>query len=42
MLLTRNETFLAEPRVQRAVDVSNNASSLRWTDDYAGLWQALN
>jgi spermidine synthase len=42
MLLTKNEAFLAEPRVQQAVDVSSDPSTLRWTDDYAGLWQALN
>jgi spermidine synthase len=42
MLLTKNEAFLAEPRVQRAIDVSSDPSTLRWTDDYAGLWQALN
>jgi len=42
MLLTKNEAFLNDPRVQRAVDVSSDPSTLRWTDDYAGLWQALN
>jgi spermidine synthase len=42
MLLTKNEAFLAEPRVRRAADVSSDPSTLRWTDDYAGLWQALN
>ena len=42
MLLTKNQAFLDEPRVRQAVDVSSDPSSLAWTDDYAGLWQALN
>ena len=42
MLLTKNQAFLNEPRVQRAIDVSSDPSFLAWTDDYAGLWQALN
>lgn len=42
MLLTKNEAFLAEPRVRQAIDVSSNPSTLRWTDDYAGLWLTLN
>src|SRR5690606_17390027 len=42
MLLTKNDAFLAEPRVRQAIDVSSDPSTLRWTDDYAGLWQALN
>lgn len=42
MLLTRNEAFLADPRVLQAADVSSDPTTLAWTDDYAGLWQALN
>jgi len=42
MLLTKNEAFLDGSRVQRAIDVSRDPSTLAWTDDYAGLWQALN
>lgn len=42
MLLTKNRTFLEHPRVQAAADSTNNTVILAWTDDFAGLWQALN
>ncbi|MBI1353126.1 MAG: hypothetical protein GC160_02185 [Acidobacteria bacterium] len=41
MILTRNESFLAEPPVQRAGHRLAGLSPLRWTDNFAGLWQAL-
>lgn len=40
MVLTRDEAFLSQPAVQaRATTLSG--TPLRWTDSFAGLWQAM-
>ena len=40
MILTRDERFLAQPPVQ-AVTRRATGEPLRWSDSFAGLWQAL-
>lgn len=42
MLLTNNRQFLGDPRVKAAADAAGPSDVLAWTDDFAGLWQALN
>ena len=41
MLLTRNEGFLADPKVRSVSHRPDGLKPLRWTDNFAGLWQAL-
>lgn len=40
MILTRNATFLRDPEVASKA-TSASEETLDWTDDFAGLWQAL-
>ncbi|MEZ5363145.1 MAG: fused MFS/spermidine synthase [Bryobacterales bacterium] len=41
MILTRNPEFLRDPVVLACAEVESSADSLDWTDNFAGLWQAL-
>ncbi|MEZ5395077.1 MAG: fused MFS/spermidine synthase [Bryobacterales bacterium] len=41
MILTRNQEFLRDPVVLACAEVESGADSLDWTDNFAGLWQAL-
>jgi spermidine synthase len=40
MFLTRNEEFLQNPAVREQAD-GQSSRELDWTDNFAGLWQAL-
>lgn len=41
MVLTRDERFLADETVRNRADGAAGERTIRWTDNFAGLWQAL-
>ena len=41
MVLTRNDAFLANPAVMKRAEAASPGATLDWTDNFAGLWQAL-
>ena len=41
MILTRSEEFLADPAVKARAAGNVSSEALDWTDNFAGLWQAL-
>jgi hypothetical protein len=41
MILTRNEAFLKDPDVLARAEEDPKGPMLDWTDNFAGLWQAL-
>jgi hypothetical protein len=41
MILTRNERFLKDPVVLARAERQDRGPALDWTDNFAGLWQAL-
>ena len=41
MILTRNQAFLEDAKVRAQADAEQPSRALTWTDNFAGLWQAL-